>query len=588
MGKTKMSLAWRISIKCIIPNLCAVLPMFFYSITVTQLTVPNIMIVIKFVLTVVLVLQFFLGIYLDFLAIKKPSDQLNDYYSDRSSLKDTIPLLKEIAKAPVKIAIITIMFFIAGTIGLTLTYEYLFHIPRTINLLSFIECIYASYLAAVFAFNYVRRICRQDMENLVESTTNPEAIMKKQFLGLSLSKQFTITIIIPVVFCCLTAGYSICIFYFPKDILSPWTDENFKILRTVFTLAINFLSVVILSIVFKSSMESNNKKIEATLNKIESSDISKTETLKTDLYDEISYNYFLANQIIMYMNKVITKSKEIGTKIDGYSKDLVTISTQTQATAVEQSTGTAEILSIMKEADNFSHEIDTKTSEVSEIASKTAESVQNGTQFLADNMVKMFAISRANTSTTNGIRDVNEKINSIWEIVSIINSIADQTKIIAFNAELESTNVNENGRNFRNVSNEIRRLANGTMDRTKEIKERINEVQLASDKLLESSQKCTEKINQGMELIESLENSFTIISKSASETAESSEEIEGRIKQETEAFEQIVTTLQQVSKNIESLSLSTKTITVTAGSLQTNSSELSNLREADETTTKNR
>ena len=588
MGKTKMSLAWRISIKCIIPNLCAVLPMFFYSITVTQLTVPNIMIVIKFVLTVVLVLQFFLGIYLDFLAIKKPSDQLNDYYSDRSSLKDTIPLLKEIAKAPVKIAIITIMFFIAGTIGLTLTYEYLFHIPRTINLLSFIECIYASYLAAVFAFNYVRRICRQDMENLVESTTNPEAIMKKQFLGLSLSKQFTITIIIPVVFCCLTAGYSICIFYFPKDIPSPWNDENFKILRTVFTLAINFLSVVILSIVFKSSMESNNKKIEATLNKIESSDISKTETLKTDLYDEISYNYFLANQIIMYMNKVITKSKEIGTKIDGYSKDLVTISTQTQATAVEQSTGTAEILSIMKEADNFSHEIDTKTSEVSEIASKTAESVQNGTQFLADNMVKMFAISRANTSTTNGIRDVNEKINSIWEIVSIINSIADQTKIIAFNAELESTNVNENGRNFRNVSNEIRRLANGTMDRTKEIKERINEVQLASDKLLESSQKCTEKINQGMELIESLENSFTIISKSASETAESSEEIEGRIKQETEAFEQIVTTLQQVSKNIESLSLSTKTITVTAGSLQTNSSELSNLREADETTTKNR
>ncbi|MBP5443142.1 MAG: hypothetical protein J6Y60_07870 [Treponema sp.] len=588
MGKTKMSLAWRISIKCIIPNLCAVLPMFFYSITVTQLTVPNIMIVIKFVLTVVLVLQFFLGIYLDFLAIKKPSDQLNDYYSDRSSLKDTIPLLKEIAKAPVKIAIITIMFFIAGTIGLTLTYEYLFHIPRTINLLSFIECIYASYLAAVFAFNYVRRICRQDMENLVESTTNPEAIMKKQFLGLSLSKQFTITIIIPVVFCCLTAGYSICIFYFPKDIPSSWNDENFKILRTVFTLAINFLSVVILSIVFKSSMESNNKKIEATLNKIESSDISKTETLKTDLYDEISYNYFLANQIIMYMNKVITKSKEIGTKIDGYSKDLVTISTQTQATAVEQSTGTAEILSIMKEADNFSHEIDTKTSEVSEIASKTAESVQNGTQFLADNMVKMFAISRANTSTTNGIRDVNEKINSIWEIVSIINSIADQTKIIAFNAELESTNVNENGRNFRNVSNEIRRLANGTMDRTKEIKERINEVQLASDKLLESSQKCTEKINQGMELIESLENSFTIISKSASETAESSEEIEGRIKQETEAFEQIVTTLQQVSKNIESLSLSTKTITVTAGSLQTNSSELSNLREADETTTKNR
>lgn len=588
MNKSKLGLAWRISLKSIIPNLCSALPMFIYSIIVTQLSELDIFIVLRFVLAFVLVIQFSLGLYIDFLVTKKSSDQLNDFYSDRESVKDTVSLLKEIAKAPVKIALTTLAFFIIGTIALTVTYEYYFHIPKTINILSFIECIYASYLAAVFSFNNVRNICREDMANLVEYSTNQDAIKKYQFFGLSLSKQFAIYVIIPVIVCCITAGYSISLFYFPLDMPLPWCDMQSKILRAVLTVSINFVSVVILSILFKNSMESNNKKIETTLNKIETSDISKTESLRTDLFDEISYNYYLANQIIMFMKKVISKAKEMGSKIDEYSKELVAISTQTQATAVEQSTGTSEILSIMNEADKLSHEIETKTTEVSTIASKTAESVQNGTQFLADNMVKMFAIYRANTSTTNGIREVNEKINSIWEIVSIINSIADQTKIIAFNAELESTTVNESGRNFRNVSNEIRRLANGTMDRTKEIKERINEVQLASDKLLQSSQNCTEKINQGMELIESLENSFTIISKSASETAESSEEIEGRIKQETEAFEQIVTTLQQVSKNIESLSVSTKTITVTAESLQTNSSELSNLKEAEESSIRNR
>ena len=582
MEKSKLGLAWRVSLKSIIPNLCSTIPMFMYSIFVTQLPVQHLLIVIKFVLAIVLVLQFSLGLYIDFLVIKKSSDELNDFYSDNSSIKDPIPLLQKIAKAPVKIAIITIIFFVAGTIALTVLYEFYFHIPKTINILSFIECLYASYLAAVFSFNNVRSICRKDMQTLVEKSSIHKADSKIQFFGLSLSKQFAMSVIIPVLFGCLTAGYTISMFSVKKDLPYPWGDDKFKLLISIITISVNFLSVVILSILFNNSIESNNKKIESTLSKIETSDISNTETLKTDLFDEISYNYFLANQIIMFMNKIIIKAKEIGSSIDDYSKDLVTISTQTQATAVQQSAGTAEILSIMKEADSLSHEIQTKTTEVSDIASKTAESVQNGTQFLADNMVKMFSISRANTSTTNGIRDVNEKINSIWEIVSIINSIADQTKIIAFNAELESTSVNENGRNFRNVSNEIRRLANGTMDRTKEIKERINEVQLASDKLLQSSQNCTEKINQGMELIESLENSFSIISSSASETAESSEEIENRIKQETEAFEQIVTTLQQVSKNIESLTLSTKTITETAGSLQTNSSELSGLKEAEE------
>lgn len=582
MNKNKLGLAWRISLKSIIPNLCSVIPMIIYTIIVTQLNEAGIFFIVKFLSIFILIMQFSLGIYVDFLAVKKSSDELNEFYSDRSSIKDTVSLLKKIAQAPVKIAIITMVFFTVGAIVLTLTYEYYFHIPKSINILSFMECIYGSYLAAVFSFNNVRGICKEDMINLVEHSENSDSVMKRQYFGLSLSKQFVISVIIPIVFSCITAGYTIILFYFPKDLPLPWSFSKFTLLRAILTNSVNFVSVVILSILFKNSVESNNKKIESTLNKMESSDISKTESLKTDLFDEISYNYYLANQIIMFMKKVISKSKEIGTKIDEYSKDLVRISTQTQATAVEQSVGTAEILSIMNEADKLSHEIESKTTEVSSIASKTAESVQSGTQFLADNMVKMFAIYRANTSTTNGIRAVNEKINSIWEIVSIINSIADQTKIIAFNAELESTNVNENGRNFRNVSNEIRRLANGTMDRTKEIKERINEVQLASDKLLQSSQKCTEKINQGMELIESLENSFTIISKSASETAESSEEIEGRIKQETEAFEQIVSTLQQVGKNIENLSLSTKTITDTSENLQTDSNELSNLKEAEE------
>lgn len=582
MEKTKLALAWRISLKSIIPNLCSTLPMFLYTIFITQLSATDILVVIKFVLAIIIVLQFTLGIYIDFLAIKKSSDELNDFYSTNSPDKDSISLLRKIAKAPLKIGIITFVFFIAGSIAITVTYEYYFHIPRSINILSFIECVYASYLAAVFSFNNVRSICRDDMQNLVEYSNNNGSEVKMQFFGLSLSKQFLMSIVVPIITCCLTSGYSISMFYFKINLPLPWGDPKYKVLSAIITISINFLTIILLAVIFKNTIESNNKKIEVTLNKIESSDISNSEILKTDLFDEISYNYFLANQIISFMNKIIVKAKDIGSSIDSYSKDLVKISTQTQSTAVEQSAGTSEILSIMKEADNLSHEIETKTTEVSEIASKTAESVQNGTQFLADNLVKMFSISRANTSTTNGIKDVNEKINSIWEIVSIINSIADQTKIIAFNAELESTNVNENGRNFRNVSNEIRRLANGTMDRTKEIKERINEVQLASDKLLQSSQNCTEKINQGMELIESLENSFTIISKSASETADSAEEIESRIKQETEAFEQIVTTLQQVNKNIESLSLSTKTITVTAENLQINSKELSDLKESEQ------
>ena len=71
--------------------------------------------------------------------------------------------------------------------------------------------------------------------------------------------------------------------------------------------------------------------------------------------------------------------------------------------------------------------------------------------------------------TISGIKMLGEKIESIWDIVNIINGIADQTKIIAFNAELEASAAGEAGKNFQIVATEIRRLADSTVSSTNEI-----------------------------------------------------------------------------------------------------------------------
>ena len=68
-------------------------------------------------------------------------------------------------------------------------------------------------------------------------------------------------------------------------------------------------------------------------------------------------------------------------------------------------------------------------------------------------------------------------MNGIWDIVGIINNVADQTKIIAFNAELEASSSGEAGKNFHIVATEIRRLSDTILDSIKEIKIVIDEIQ---------------------------------------------------------------------------------------------------------------
>jgi methyl-accepting chemotaxis protein len=153
---------------------------------------------------------------------------------------------------------------------------------------------------------------------------------------------------------------------------------------------------------------------------------------------------------------------------------------------------------------------------------------------------------------------LSEKIEAIWEIVSIINSIADQTKIIAFNAELEASAAGDAGKNFQIVASEIRRLANSTVTSTSEIKNKINEIQHSSDRLITASEDGTNKIQEGGKLTENLHQTFEEILETTEISADSAKNMSLSIRQQVLSFEQILLTLKQISEGINNFVTSTK------------------------------
>ena len=166
---------------------------------------------------------------------------------------------------------------------------------------------------------------------------------------------------------------------------------------------------------------------------------------------------------------------------------------------------------------------------------------------VAENVNQLSEIALANQTTIDGIKSLGNKIENIWDIVSLINSVADQAKIIAFNAELEASSAGEAGKNFHIVATEIRRLADGIIDGTKEIKERITEIQQSSDSFILTSENGTEKIQNGVASAKELEERFESI-KSASEiTASSSDEITTIIQHQAQASMQILNTLKEIA-----------------------------------------
>ena len=148
--------------------------------------------------------------------------------------------------------------------------------------------------------------------------------------------------------------------------------------------------------------------------------------------------------------------------------------------------------------------------------------------------------------------------------MGIINNVADQTKIIAFNAELEASSSGEAGKNFHIVATEIRRLSDNIIDSIKEIKSVIDEIQKASDTLILDSERGTRQIDAGCESARSLEGGFRSIMDSSRATADSSREIQGFVNQLTSSSEQIFITLKQIAQGIEKFSENTASISMSS------------------------
>ena len=296
--------------------------------------------------------------------------------------------------------------------------------------------------------------------------------------------------------------------------------------------------------------------------------------------DKMQYNIWLLNNILSRFNKLINKSTNIGEKVLHSTDNLSVAASELSSTSLEQSSAVKEILATMEDSSALSQNIASTIVSVSNDSEKTFKDVLHGFEILQVIMKQNEEINNANISIIEGIKDLEKQIENIGNVISIINDIADQTRIIAFNAELESVSAGAEGHNFHIVSTEIRRLANNTLNSVSETKKYIETIQTSAQNLIASSNTGTALISEEMELTKELENRFTEIKNKADLSATKSSEISEIINQQTTSFGQIVITLRQISASIDGFTTMTKALNDTAVQMQQVASKLTTIQQS--------
>jgi methyl-accepting chemotaxis protein len=254
--------------------------------------------------------------------------------------------------------------------------------------------------------------------------------------------------------------------------------------------------------------------------------------------------------------------------------DLSASAKEITATANQQSASVSEIVSTMEGSKNLSEQMALKTREVAELAVQTEEWSRKGAELRDENQDMMEGIRSQNSKIISEIKNLTDMLARIDEAIGIIDGIADQTKLIAFNASLEASSSGEAGVRFSVVASEIRRFADNVVDSTAEIKQKIEEVQATSQALITEANNGSKQIDQGYERMVEQKAVFENIVQNFQTVATRSQQISNLSKQQEYASAQIFTTLKEISLGVKQFITATASTSKIADNLNEKSGEL--------------
>ena len=236
-------------------------------------------------------------------------------------------------------------------------------------------------------------------------------------------------------------------------------------------------------------------------------------------------------------------------------------------TANNQAASIQEIESTINENTRIAGEISEKTSSVATIAVKMESDVVHGFSVLERNVEQLENIKKKNDSVISGIISLGNKILKIRDIIKNINTITDQTKVIAFNAALEAASAGDRGKRFSVVASEVNRLADDIASLTKQVRIQVEEIQNSSSSLIISSEESADKINEGNSLIKELEDIFRHIKNAAEITANQAQTITVSTQKQQKSTEHINIAISDISKGLSDFLKSTRIATSSAENL---------------------